>query len=240
MNNLLVIVVFFLAGLLQSTTGFGSALISMPLLAPALGLSVAAPLVALMGLALEAVLLYLYRAALGLRIVGRLVGAALVGIPLGVLALRRLEERTALLVLGALLVSYSLYGLLQLRLPRLGSPLWAVVAGFLAGVLGGAYNTAGPPVIVYGHCRRWPPSTFKANLQGFFLVVSAWVVINHALAGNLVRPTLNLFFIGLLPLGAGILLGFKLARRLDGERFQRLVLVVLLALGAQVLLSVLA
>jgi|Deesub1362A_J573_1020465.scaffolds.fasta_scaffold01587_3 hypothetical protein len=240
MNNLLVAVVFFLAGLLQSASGFGSALISMPLLAPVLGLGVAAPLVAMMGLALEAVLLAYYRAALGLRIVGRLVGAAMVGIPLGVLATRYIEERAALLVLGLLLVGYSLYALMPLRLPRLHSPLWALLAGFLAGVLGGAYNTAGPPVIIYGHFRRWPPSTFKANLQGFFLVVSAWVVLSHALAGNLTRPTLGFFTLGLGPLALGTALGLRLARHLDGERFRRLVAWLLLALGAQVLWGALA
>ncbi len=236
METLLIAAIFFFAGLVQSLTGFGSALISMPLLAPVLGLEVATPLVALMGAVLEAVLLLRFRMSLNLRVVWRLVIAALVGIPLGVLALRAFDERILLTILGVIVVVYALYALLDLKLPRLQHPWWAYGLGFLAGLLGGAYNTSGPPVIIYGTCRRWRPAQFKGNLQGFFLVVSLWVVVSHAFGGNLTSAVWRDFALGLPSLALGVVTGLRLDRHLDPQAFRKVVLVLLLALGARLAL----
>ena len=44
--------------------------------------------------------------------------------------------------------------------------------GFFAGILGGAYNTNGPPVVIYGSLRKWSPATFRATLQGYFFMAA--------------------------------------------------------------------
>ena len=62
---------------------------------------------------------------------------------------------------------------------------WAYPAGFIAGCLGGAYNTAGPPVIVYGSLRQWPKEEFRAVLQAFFFVNAVFTVASHTIARHL-------------------------------------------------------
>lgn len=71
MTAALVFAVVFLAVFTQSLTGFGLALVSMPLLTMVLGIQTAAPLVALVALAAEIVLLIYYREALNLSVVWR-------------------------------------------------------------------------------------------------------------------------------------------------------------------------
>ncbi|MBM3123430.1 MAG: hypothetical protein FJZ97_14775, partial [Chloroflexi bacterium] len=93
------------AGLIQALTGFGSALVSMALLPPLLGLLTAAPLVALMAGTIEIGLLLRYRSALRFANVKWLSAAMIVGIPVGVLGLRAVPERLALAVLGIVLCS---------------------------------------------------------------------------------------------------------------------------------------
>ena len=104
MENIILVAVIFVAVFTQSLSGFGSALVSMPLLAPLLGLHVATPLVALMGGVMEAILLIYYREALNIRAVWRLVLASIVGIPVGVLMLQKLDEEVTLTILGVIIV----------------------------------------------------------------------------------------------------------------------------------------
>lgn len=236
MLPLLVILAIFLAIFTQTVSGFGLALVSMSLLVPLLGVQVATPLVALVAVAAEAILVIRYRAALNLKVVWQLVLAAFAGIPLGVIALQRVDEQVVLTVLGAVLVFYAAYALLNLRLPELHHPAWAYGLGFIAGILGGAYNVSGPPVIVYGNCRRWLPAEFKGNLQGFFLAVSLFAVLGHFLAGNVIPEVWRYFLPALVGLALGILLGSLVDRRINPALFRRLVLVLLMVLGLRLIL----
>ena len=114
--------------------------------------------------------------------------------PVRSIFLTRVDERIALTILGVVIAGYALYALLGLKMPRLEKPVWAYLAGLFGGLLGGAYNTSGPPVIVYADCRRWPPDVFKGNLQGYFIIVSLAVVASHALNGNFTPQVWSLFW----------------------------------------------
>jgi hypothetical protein len=231
--------VIFLAVLTQSLAGFGSALIAMGALPGLLGIRLASPLVALVTTLLEAALLAYYHQSLNLRAVWRVALASVLGVPLGVILLTRVEERLALLALGLVIVGYAVYALLNLRLPALDGPLWASAVGLLAGVLGGAFNTSGPPVIIYGNCRGWSPAEFKGNLQGFFLVNSLVVLASHALAGNLSAAAWEYFLLSLPAMAVGLWAGLRLDRRLDPAAFRKLVLGLLVVLGGRMVIGVL-
>ncbi|MBK7915672.1 MAG: sulfite exporter TauE/SafE family protein [Chloroflexi bacterium] len=235
MMPILVFIIVFVAIFVQAVTGFGLALVSMPLLVLALDIQVASPLVALIGGVAELLLLLHYRADLNIRAVTRLVAASLLGIPVGVLLLRRVDVGVITAVLGLLILLYALYALSGLRLPRLAHQAWGYGFGFVAGVLGGAYNISGPPVIIYGNCRQWPPAEFKSNLQGFFVVSSYTVIAVHALSGNFTPAVWQNFLIALPAILLALFVGLRLDNHLNPERFRRIVLVVLVVLGASLL-----
>ena len=234
----LFLLVIFLAVFTQTLSGFGVALVSMALLPGIIGIRVASPLVALVSLVLEAFLLWRYYEALSLKAVWRLALASLAGIPIGIWLLNRADERIVLGLLGVVIVGYALYALLQLRLPGLSAPVWAYLSGFLSGMLSGAYNTGGPPVILYGDCRRWLPGEFKGNLQGFFLFNSTFVLISHAVSGNLTLTVWQNFLWALPALAVGIISGISLERYLDPAAFRKVVLVLLVVMGLRMILSV--
>jgi uncharacterized membrane protein YfcA len=237
MEWFLIFIIVFFAIFTQSVTGFGLALVSMPLLTAVIGLQNAAPLVSIVALITELILLIYYRDAFNLGVVWRLLLASVIGVPLGVLALRTIDPQLILSLLGIVVAGYALYALLDFRLPAIQQPAWAYGAGFLAGVLGGAYNTAGPPVIVYGNCRGWPPAEFKSNLQGFFLVNSVIVTIAHIVAGNYTPFIWRSSLVALPAMALGILVGLSLAKRISSDRFRKLVLWLLLILGIWLILG---
>jgi uncharacterized membrane protein YfcA len=146
-----------------------------------------------------------------------------------------LDEELALAILGIVLVGYSLYALLGLRLPKLKNKAWAYAAGFLGGLLGGAYNTPGPPVIMYASCKEWEPDVFKANLQSFFVQNSVFVVFGHWMGGSFTPEVRMLFLRGLPWLGAGILTGFWLDRWINPKRFRQLIFLLLIVMGIKLI-----
>ena len=235
--DIVLYIVAFLASLTQSLTGFGSVLVAMALLPEWIGLRTAAPLVALLAGTLELVLLVRQRQSIRLRAIWPLVAALVVGTPFGLMAVRAVPEGPALAGLGVVIAGYSLYALIAPRLPRLSHPAWAYLFGFLAGAFGGAYNTSGPPAVLYADLKGWPPAEFRANLQGLFLVGDLAVVLGHALAGNLTASVWRGYALSLAPLATGVLIGGALGGLLSPSAFRKSALALLFFVGLRLILG---
>ncbi len=232
----LTIAIVGLACLVQSTVGFGSALLAMPLLVPLIGLSVATPLVGLFSMTLGAIVLIMDHALVDLRSARWLIAASLVGVPVGLLLLRVLPESTMKLGLGALLIAYGGYSLASTRLPATNSKWVAIVFGFISGVLGGAYNTNGPPLVIYGTLRRWPPAQFRATLQGVFIFANVAILTGQALAGMWTWQVWQLFGGSMPAIFAAIVVGRWLNKRIPQQGFARIVYGLLIGLGLLLIL----
>jgi uncharacterized protein len=233
--HVLLLGIIFLAVFTQSLAGFGVALIAMALLPDLIGIQRATPLVALIAVTLEFFLLLRYRSALNLNAIWRVALASIIGIPLGLWLLQSISDRIVLVGLGVVIAGYAIYALLDLRLPSLERSFWAYGFGLIAGMLGGAYNTSGPPVIVYGNCRRWEPAEFKSNLQGFFLLNSIMVVVGHVFGRTLTPAVWGDFLWALPAVGLGIVAGISLDRYLDPARFRKIVLWLLVIMGLRLI-----
>ncbi len=237
MTGLLVAVIVLSAAFLQTLSGFGFAIIVMPLVTLAIGLQTAAPLVALVGLTVYTTNLIRYRQAIDARELLRLGLASALGVPVGLWALIHVDESIIKPLMGLILASYAVYTLAHPRTRRLESRWWAYPAGFAAGCLGGAYNTPGPPVIVYGSLCQWPRQEFRAMLQALFFVNALLVVVSHSLARHLTADVLTLYLYALPALGLGIVAGSRVDARLNRERFRSLVTVMILLLGLFLILG---
>jgi uncharacterized membrane protein YfcA len=225
----------FAAAFLQATTGFGFALVAMPLVTFALGLEQAVPLVAGVALAVTCANSVRLRRSIERRELAALVGAALLGVPLGFWLFAHVPAAWVRTSLGAVLIAYALYAWLRpAHLPRPGV-YWALPAGFLAGALGGAYNVPGPPVIVYGDLCAWSRNCYRATLQAFFFITGLVVVGGHALLGRYDRSTGLLLLLAAPALVAGNAAGVWADRFIDQRRFRQIVLWLILATGVMLL-----
>jgi len=219
----------------QSVAGFGLALIMMPLLSHMLGVTAAAPLVALIAAVAELTILLRYRQAVNLSSIWRLALASVIAAPLGVWGLRWLPPDVALTGLGLVVAGYAIYALLRLHLPQLNHPSWAYFFGFGAGLLSGAYNTSGPAYVIYGSCRRWEPAEFKGNLQGVFLTSGLTTILSHTLAGHYTVDIWQYWLLALPAVGLGFWVGGRVDKKLNPKLFRQLVLWLLLIVGVRLL-----
>lgn len=232
---ILLLLVTFLGTFIHASVGFGLGLVAMPLLAMLIGIPEAAPLVALQGICLQAAMTVYYRQSLRLSTVSLLALSALAATPFGVAVLGFAPEWLVTGLLGLILVGYAIYGLSNPRLPRFEGRGWSLAFGAASGLLTGAYNSGGPPMVIYGTAQGWTPEEFKGNLQGVNVVKSVVVILSHAIAGNFTGPVLADFAWSLPVMLLAFGLGIALDRRLEGERFTKLVLILLIPLGIQLL-----
>ena len=241
-EEIIVAFIIFLAVFTQSLSGFGFALVAMTFLPAVIGIYQATPLVALVMATIEIFLLAHYRKALKITAIWPIIVSSIAGIPLGIFFLSRVDQKISMTVLGIIIVTYALYAIMEaftdlIRLPELKHATWAYLAGFLAGILGGAYNTSGPPVIIYGHSKRWPTAEFKSNLQAFFVITSLLIVLGHAWNHNFSSAIWAYFLWSIPAMVIGMIAGTRLDKYIKPEIFRRVVLLLLLLMGMRLILA---
>jgi hypothetical protein len=148
-----------------------------------------------------------------------------------------LDPRWLLGILGVIVVSFCAISHYRpgLKLPpRAERPVGAAV-GLAAGVMGGISTILGPPLIIYVTSLRLDKEAFVAALGTFFLMSGVFITLSFVERGVLDAATAPWSLACVPPVLAGMWLGRRLGRRIDQERFRRIVLIVLFVLGLNLL-----
>ena len=227
----LICVIAFLAGFTQGLSGFGSVLLSLPLLALFIDIKNVIPLVALFAIVLTTILLFQMWKYVEWKKVYPLLIGSICGIPVGVFFLKKMDKSILQLIIGVILVFFSSYSIFFKSPNRFISEKWGPLFGFLSGCLGGAITASGPPVIVYTSLQAWSKDTIKATLQGFFFFTGLTVVLAHAV-GGITTPLVIRYFVLSLPfLVLGTYTGSFFYGMIAEESYKRILLILLFALG---------
>jgi uncharacterized protein len=235
---LLLVISALLAALARGFSGFGSALIFVPLASTAIGPHAAAPLVLIIdGVAAAGLIPSAWRQA-DRRDVGTMSLGAFAGIPLGAWVLIKSDPlwiRWAVVVFGTLLLALLISGWRYSGKPALAT---TVIVGGMAGLLSGAAQIGGPPIVAYWLSRPMKAETVRANIVLYFAITT--VISGMAyLAGNLL--TLSVVGLALVtgPVYAvGLYIGsrmFGLASEITFRRICFVLIAVVIALSLPVL-----
>jgi uncharacterized protein len=235
---LLLTISAFAAALARGFSGFGSALIFVPLASTALGPKAAAPLLLIIdGVAAAGLIPRAWRHA-DKRDVATMSVGALAGIPLGAWIL--IESDPLLIRWGIALFGTLLLALLMSGWRYHGKPTAALTAivGAAAGLLGGAAQIGGPPIVAYWLSRPVPAEAVRANIVLFF-AISTVVTGSVYLAGGLLTPSVVGLALITGPIyGAGLYAGarmFGLASEITFRRICFALIAVAIALSVPVL-----
>jgi uncharacterized membrane protein YfcA len=156
---------------------------------------------------------------------------AMCGLPIGLYILLVASPAALRLIVGGLVLAFALAMLLGggRRLT-----MWVakpIVAGFAGGVLTTSINFNGPPVALYLVSRQLGIEVFRATVAAWLLMAHTLAVMIFAVTGVL---SVELFVIALLLSPAcltGSWIGSHLTGRIPVERFQQLVLILLVVMG---------
>ena len=220
MTVLLVAAILALAGFVHGMLGFGTALVAMPLLSLFIAPATATPLVCFAMLTVIVVILGRGWRGVNVAAAWRLLIGSVVGLPIGLGVLVYAPEAWVKSVLGVAVAGLGIYNLRAPMLPRLGSA-WAFGAGFVSGVLGGAYNLNAAPAVAFAATQGWSSARFHATLQGYFLPASILVWVGQGLSGLWTAEGFHYYLIALPGLLLGVYVGQRAAQRLPTSLFER-------------------
>ncbi|MGR3289800.1 MAG: TSUP family transporter, partial [Paracoccaceae bacterium] len=100
-----------------------------------------------------------------------------------------------------------------------------------AGIIGGISGVWGPPTVAYLTATD-TPKTEQIRVQGVVYGAGAIVLFAaHLKSGILNTATVSLSLALLVPAMVGMLLGFRLNKRLDQDKFRYVTLIVLVVAG---------
>lgn len=233
----LIIGIVMAAGFVQGLSGFGSAIIAIPLLSFFLDIKTCVPLVTMLGIIIGLINTRELIQHNQYRRLKPLVVSALVGIPIGVIFIASMRESIVLFILSILLISYSLYTMRGLKIRLFSHRYFAYISGFFSGWLGATLSISGPPIIFYTAAQDWPVKEKKSLLATYFLLVSILTAIGFYISGMLNDRVMILFGYSVIPLIVGTYLGIMAFNKINGTYQTIVINLFVLGLGITLLLK---
>ena len=226
----------FLGALVFGITGFGAALITIPLATHLVPLRFALALFVLVDLAC-ALRVGFENPKNAVRAEWmRLVPMIVVGTAVGVTVLVNLPRQAATIALGLFIVAYALYSLSKPS-PKKISSGWAWLAGFAGGITSTVFGAGGPPYVIYLSRRGLTQPQLRATLGLATLTSISLRAVAFMLTGLLLDPRIWLIALAAVP---AALIGIEVARRIyfrvSRPLLIRLIYLVLLASGVSLLI----
>ncbi len=233
---LVLVPIGFLGATVYGITGFGSALVTIPLATHFVPLPYALAVFALMDLSGA---LRVAWEGMPHRVnaeAARIVPFIAVGIVLGTTLLVNLPRNASMAALGGFVLLYGLWSLVQRGMPRKLGARWAYVAGFTGGVLGMLFGAGGAPYAIYLANRGLTKEQYRSTLSVISVFSIGFRVVALVAAGLLLRSDVLLAAAAVVPTGLlAIALASRLFRRISRELLMRLVALLLVASGASLI-----
>lgn len=211
-------VAFGLAAAAQAFTGFGSALVAVPLVAV-----LTDPVTAIVSTTCVSVGISAYGTIKEHRSIERsnakrLIISGLVGIPIGALALHYLDVNALNLVIGCVLLGAVTLSLLGVEVRN--SPRSEITGGIIGGALLTSTGMNGPPIVLVTYGSSKSAVTKRATLQIVFLAHDLIAIVFFSVMELIDVEVLGLSVVGLIVTPGGWALGNSIFARLSARSFR--------------------
>jgi len=228
---LLIGLIIFLASFNQGFSGFGFAITSIPLLSLIIDVKIAIPLAAICGMILNFILAYKLKNFINFSELKLLIVGSIIGIPIGAIFLSKASPDLILKILAVVILVFVIINTTHFIKPFELHKKWGVLFGLISGVLGGAFNTNGPPILVYFYLKDWNKFKQKAMITGFFIVASILIVSSHAVSGVTTKEVLVKAAFSFPFLIGGLFLGMSIFPKISTRMYRKLILTFLAAIS---------
>ena len=222
-------------------TGFGSALVIVPLLAWHWPLTEVVPLVLLLDVPASLLLGGLNLRHVNLAELRRLLPGMVAGALVGLWLSGQLASRWPLLALGLYVAAVGANALRSAppRHHQLAAP-WSHAAGGAIGLVEMLFGTAGPLVVAWLTRRLPDVLALRASTPVVITASACAVLLSMAAAGRLSSETLWLRWFVLIAVAAvGVVAGHHLGRRVHPELLRKLICVLLMISGSTLIMHAL-
>lgn len=176
------------------------------------------------------------------RRLARFLIPGLIGIPLGIAGLSRVDPDVLRAVIAVFLVLYGAFFLLRRRLPTFErpTPVGDVFVGVSGGILGGLAGLSGALPAMWCALRPWPRHETRAVLQPYNYVILSISLVTLAIKGVYQGPLLVALVIVLVVSVIAAQIGIFVFNRLSDVQFRWLLIGLMFTSGVVLMARVLA
>ncbi len=230
-NILALSLIIFVASVVRGFTGFGLALVAVPLIQFLMPVTDTAVFISMINLIFS--ILY-YRRSMEI-VKGQPFGVMAlwtgVGVATGAVILKFVNPGYIQLVWGMLILFFVIALTRGLHLNIRSDRTAMRLSGLFGGVLSGATGITGPPVAIILSSIRTPKEKFNAIISIFILFAVSYALLFYLISGLITTETMILALCCIPALLAGLYTGDRLVSRISQNAFTAVVYVVLVIMG---------
>lgn len=227
----------FLAALVIGSAGFAFAIVVTGIWIYVLPPPTIVLLAAICATVLHVISVWSFRDRIEYRLLWPFVIGGVLGVPLGALALQRLDPAWFRHLFGAFMIAYSAYMLMRPKLPVLRlAPVAARVAdgavGWVSGIMGGFAMLHGTLPTIWCSLRGWDKRRARYVYQPYILITGVVILLWVGSSADIDKSELAAPLLVCAPaMALGLWVGIRVFDVISEERFRRLVLWLILASG---------
>lgn len=175
------------------------------------------------------------------KLIALLMPGAIAGVTVATFFITNVAPETLRMTLGVIVLLFALYKLMGARIFRSKAYQahdWhGMATGTAAGLFSALAHTGGPPVSIYLLLQGVSTTTFNATSALFFAILN-WIKVPYYFYADLFDYERLLDVIWLLPLlPLGVWVGKRLSDRISREAFERVMVILLVAIGLFLILE---
>ncbi|SDO38432.1 Uncharacterized membrane protein YfcA [Paenibacillus sp. yr247] len=227
----LTFLIIVLAALIQACTGFGFAIIAIPLLILLYPAHYTITLSVLLSFISSLSTLPRVRKDIDIVLLKPLITGSLLGLPLGGILYYIADVMWLKLIVGISIIAAAVFMMLRISIP-LGN---GKRIGFLSGFLTSSVGMPGPPIVLYLISKRVDKNIFRGTSMAFYCLVYLVSLILQLASGRFETDLLqDLLLIPAIFIGQAI--GITLHNKINQTWFRRVTFLLLLATGVNSLI----
>lgn len=225
-----IIIIVLAASLVKGITGFGFALVSLPLLLIWYSPREIIPVLILCNLIASAIIVLQKKEQklVSWQFRHLIVFGAIFTIA-GVLTLRYFPEEIIIKIVSTFFILLSIFSLVGIKHSFKFSPFAYKIAGAFIGFLTGSISISGPPLALFLHSANVGNREFREIFAWFSIATSVIALAGYGFCGLLTMRTFEISALFLPILFAGSFIGKKINRNIPVPVFKKSVLFITLA-----------
>jgi len=217
-------------------SGFGSTVISVPILAHFLPVSFLVPVMVLLDMTSAAIVGTAGRKQVAVAELKRIIPFMFVGFVVGTFALVKVPDDYLRPALAVFTIAIGVNSILNPRVSRRISPWWCIPVGVVGGAVATVFGAGGPIYATYLSVRPQAKTEIRSTMSGLISISAVVRAILYAIAGLLLHMAILVVGLALAPfVFIGLKIGHRIHVGLTQEQMRRVVGAIVVVTGTLLL-----
>lgn len=227
-----------LASFTQGVTGFGLALVAVPLLSLFIPeIRNITPIIVIYSLLTNIIIGYKSIHYVHFKKVIPLVLFGMLATPIGTYMLLYVKVETLKIVIGIVITLTAFAMLKNFKVKIKNEKVSYGIVGFLSGILNGSTGLSGPPVVLMLTNENMDKEVFRTNLSFYGIITNIFAIIMFIVGGIINTSVLQFTTLYLPALLIGVLVGIKVSNKINEVVFRRITIYLIIVLGLYTVIS---